>query len=141
MKRFVSTTLAALFAMGALTIMSTDADARGHSFHRGGRVGVFIGAPFIASPWLYPRPYYGYGYGYGYSPYYYPPVVQEQPTVYVEQQAPLGEAPSAPPPASAPQAQAQQQQYWYYCQNTQTYYPHVQSCASPWQRVIPHAPQ
>jgi hypothetical protein len=132
MKRYLSTTLVTLFAAGALAISAAAADAHGH-FR--GRVGVFIGAPIVASPWAYP--YYGYGYPY-YGPAYYPPVV-EQPSVYVEQ-APSAVAPAAPPPASAPQAQAQQQ-YWYFCQDTKTYYPHVQTCASPWQRVMPHAPQ
>lgn len=131
MKRLVSTTLAGLFAASALLIASTDADANGR--HWRGRVGVHIGVPLVVSPWWYhPRPYY-----YGYGPYpYYPPVVREEPTVYIEQNAPDVAAPAAP----APQAQAPQQ-YWYYCQDSKTYYPHVQTCASPWQRVIPHAPQ
>ena len=140
MKRIVATTLVAFAAAtaGALLIAPPQADARTFHHHRG-RVGVYIGAP-ILSPYWYNRPYYGsYGYGYGYGGYgpaYYPPVVvQEQPTVYIEQQPSVAVAP-------APQAQPQQQQqYWYYCQDTQTYYPHAQTCASPWQRVMPHAPQ
>lgn len=137
MKKLISTTLAALFAAGGMMVVSTDADANGRHWHRGARVGVYIGAPVVAAPWwYYNRPYYGYGYGYG--PGYYPPVVvQEQPSVYIEQTP--AEAPPAPL-AQAPQLQ-QQQQYWYYCQDSKTYYPHVQTCASPWQRVIPHAPQ
>lgn len=135
MKSLLSTSLAALFAAGALMIASTDADANGRHHFRG-RVGVFIGAPIVASPWWYgPRPYY-----YGYAPYpypYYGPVVREEPSVYIEQ----NDAPAPAAPAPAPQAQAPQQQYWYYCQDSKTYYPHVQTCASPWQRVIPHAPQ
>ncbi len=144
MKRIFSTTLAALATVGALSalaLVSTEADAR--TFHGRARVGVYIGGPVIA-PW---RPYYGYGYGYygypyGYPYYTAPVVVQEQPTVYVEQQpdpAVAGQAAPAPAPSSAPQAQ--QQQYWYYCQDSKTYYPHVQNCTSPWQRVLPHAPQ
>ena len=134
MKKFVLTTLAGLFSAGALMVATTDADARG--FHRGGgRVGVYIGAPFVVSPWY--SPYYGYGY----APYpygYYPPVVREEPTVFIEQQPAAAPAPAAP----APQAQAQgQPQYWYYCQESQSYYPYVQTCVSPWQRVMPHAPQ
>jgi hypothetical protein len=142
MKKFTSSlaaglaTMGVLVAMGTLAFVPTDAAARGHSagaggrsnasgvrshsFHRGTRVGVFVGAPIVAA---YPY-YYGYG-----GPYYYPPAVyvQEQPMVYIE------------PPASAPQAQLEQ--YWYYCQDSKTYYPYVQNCAAPWQRVIPHAPQ
>jgi hypothetical protein len=144
MRRILSTTLAALAAssaLAALALVPTDADAR--TYHHGrARVGVYIGAPVIA-PW---RPYYGYGYGYGYPygyPYYAPApvVVQEQPTVFIEQGAPVAGAPAPAPAAPSAAPQAQQQQYWYYCQDTQTYYPHVQTCTSPWQRVIPHAPQ
>ena len=47
-------------------------------------------------------------------------------------------APQAASPAPGAQVQ---QPYWFYCQDTQTYFPHVQNCASPWQRVMPHAPQ
>lgn len=152
MKRIVSTLLAgvgALSVCGVLAFAASDADARTFH-HRGGggvRLGVAIGAGIIAAPWVY-RPYYyaPYGYGpygyapYGYGPAYYPPVVVEQPTTYIEQQEPIAGAPSAPPPSSAPQAQ-QPQQDWYFCQDTQTYYPHVQNCATPWQRVAPHAPR
>lgn len=131
MRSIVSASLAALFAAAALMVASSDADANGRHFR--GRVGVYLGAPLVVSPWWYgPRPYY---YGYGPYPYpYYGPVVREEPSVYIEQ------SDAAAPAATAPQAQ-QQQQYWYFCQDTKTYYPHVQTCASPWQRVIPHAPQ
>ncbi|HTE14556.1 MAG TPA: hypothetical protein VK642_05725 [Burkholderiales bacterium] len=133
MKKFVSTMLAVLFVAGPLMIASSDADANGrhrHHHHRG-HVGVFIGAPLVVSPWpYYQRPYYGYGYD---SYPYYAPVVREEPMMYLEQ-------PQTPAPP-APQSQAPQQQYWYFCQDSQTYYPHVQNCATPWQRVIPHAPR
>lgn len=162
MKNFIAATVVGLATIGSLATVSTDADAR--PFHRGGgaRVGVYfgagiVGASILAAPYAYSRPYYygpygysgysgysGYPYAgypyYGYAPAYYPPVVVEQPSVYVEQQAPYAAAPYAPPPSSAPQAQAQQQ-FWYFCQDTQTYYPHVQNCATPWQRVAPHAPR
>lgn len=161
MKKFAAATLVGLAAMGSLATVSMDADARPYHRHGGARVGVYfgagiLGASILAAPYAYSRPYYyghhgysGYPYPYGYSGYpypyygyapaYYPPIV-EQPSVYVEQQAPYAGAPSAPPPSSAPQAQARQQ-LWYFCQDTQTYYPHVQNCATPWQRVMPHAPQ
>ena len=133
MKRIVASTGAALIAASSMMISSADAGANGgrhhrHHHHHGARLGFFVGAPLIASPWWH----HNY-YGYGPYPYYAPPVVvREEPTVYIEQTA-------QPAPQPAPQAQAPQQ-YWYFCQNTQTYYPHVQTCASPWQRVIPHAP-
>jgi len=106
--------------------------SRSHPAHRGARVGVVVGAPIITSQWWYgPYPYY---YDYSPWPYYPPPVVyvQEQPTVYIEQAAP-----TAPPAGSAPPPE----QYWYYCVDSKIYYPYVQTCASPWQRVLPHPPQ
>ena len=90
------------------------------------RVGIYIGVPLFGYPYYYP-PYYPYPY---YYPAYYPaPVVmQQRPTVYIEQ-------------PSAPQAQPQQQQqpagYWYFCNESRAYYPYVKDCASPWQRVAP----
>jgi hypothetical protein len=136
MKSFLSKTLLAFVATAGLLIAATDASAHGHWR---GRVGVYIGAPVVVSPWY--SPYYGYG-PYA-NPYYYPPVVREEPTVYIEQGTTPSVSPApAPAPAPAPQAQAPapQQQFWYYCQDSKTYYPHAQTCASPWQRVIPHAP-
>ncbi len=145
MKKFATTTLIGLVAIGSLVLASTAADARPY-YRSGARVGIYVGAGILAAPWVYGRPYYygpyAYPYSYpyyGYTPTYYPRVVvQEQPTVYVESQAPVAVAPPVPQAPSAPQAQ---QQYWYFCQSSQTYYPHVQNCATPWQRVIPHAPQ
>ncbi len=149
MKKFALTTLialvgavgpVALVAMGSLALASAAADAR--PYHRSGaRVGIYVGTGILAAPWVYGRPYYYGPYAYPYYPYPYPTdyprvVVQEQPMVYVESQAPVAVAPTGP--QQAPQAQ---QPYWYFCQSSQTYYPHVQSCATPWQRVIPHAPQ
>jgi hypothetical protein len=48
-----------------------------------------------------------------------PPVyIQRQPPVYVQQ------------PTS----------YWYYCQDPAGYYPYVQSCPTPWMKVLPQTP-
>lgn len=130
MDRLLLKTLLAFVATGGLMFIATDADAHGRWR---GRVGVYIGAPVVVSPWYRPWPYYAHPYSY---PYYYPPVVREEPTVYIEQ----GVEGASSSPAPAPQAQAPAQQYWYYCQDSRTYYPHVQTCASPWQRVMPHTP-
>ena len=133
MNRTFATLLATIGACGVVAFAAPDAEAQhrrhhGHHGHHGARVGVYIGVPFLFSPWYYSRPYY--------DPYYQPVIVREQPVVYVEQQPA-----AAWEPAPAPQAQAQQQQFWYFCQDTQTYYPHAQNCATPWQRVLPHAPR
>jgi hypothetical protein len=103
----------------------------GGHYHGGTRwvVGVNVGYPGFG--W----PYYGYGYGYGpwanpyyaypYYPAYYPgPVVQQQPTTYVEQ----------PAPQAQPQAPTG---FWYYCANPGAYYPYIKECPAGWQRVSP----
>ncbi len=84
--------------------------------------GVSIGAPF---------PYY-------YRPYYYPPVypypyypptvitVPVQPPTYIEA-----------PQAAAPAPDTSAQNWWYYCDESRTYYPYVKECPAGWQRVSP----
>ena len=76
-------------------------------------------------------PYYGYPYAYAY-PYAYP-----YPYGYpADSPAVMGE--------SSPQTYLQQetpaQQYWYYCQNSQAYYPYVRECPGGWQQVAPQPP-
>jgi hypothetical protein len=84
-----------------------------HRFHHGhARFGFFFGAPLLFAPWYYePR-------------YYYPPavIVPSSPPVYIDQ------------------GQAAAQDYWYYCRESETYYPYVKECAGPWQRVVPQPP-
>lgn len=86
--------------------------------HGHGRVfiGVGVGPGFWWGP---PYPYYWY------PPPYYPPIVVQQPQVYVQQ---------APAPLPAPPTD------WYYCQSAERYYPQVQSCPEPWIRVPPKNP-
>jgi hypothetical protein len=111
-------------ALVAGVAAAPDAEARGgHHHHGGARFGVFVGAPLFYAP--YYSPYY-------YPRYYYPPAVIASPPVYVEQ----GGAPVAAAAAPATQAAGA---YWYYCADSQTYYPYVQSCASPWQQVVPQS--
>ena len=141
--------LAALFAASAPTLA-----ARGHGgghgwggHHRGGHhhhhggwrwgAGAVIGSALVAgallSPWYY-RPYYSYP---AYYPAYYPSYsVYEYPaapTVYYQQ-------PVAPAVTVAPAAPTESGNWWYYCNDTRSYYPYVQSCASQWQRVAPQSP-
>jgi hypothetical protein len=113
-------------AVAAGLTAANDASAYrgGHHHHGGARFGVFVGAPlfpYYYSPYWYPR-------------YYYPPayVAPAAPPVYIEQ----GGAPAAAVPSAPTTGQSG---YWYYCQDTQTYYPYVQQCASPWQQVQPQA--
>jgi hypothetical protein len=89
--------------------------ALAHGGHRGGpRVsfGLHFGVPFY-SPW-YPAYYYPSPY------YYYPPVVQPAaPPVYVERSDVVPEGSGT----------------WYFCRESNSYYPYVKQCAGGWTRV------
>jgi hypothetical protein len=143
MNRFKASVLAAAVLFGAAVTADAFAQRRHgggahrhhhhghHHHHRGGvSLGFAIGSPFWYGPAAYPyyRPYY--------SPYYYYPYpaavgVPASPPVYIEQ-AQAAPAPTAP---AAPAAG-----YWYYCNESQAYYPHVNQCAGPWERVVPQPP-
>jgi hypothetical protein len=98
-----------------------------HHHHGGVSLGFALGSPF----------WYGYGAPYYwpyYRPYYYPypaavgvPAYAAGPAAYVEQ---------SPPPGAAAPASG----YWYYCNESQAYYPYVNQCAGPWERVAPQPP-
>lgn len=99
-----------------LSLGAAQADgSHGHG-HSRNSFGVYIGAPW--APWGYPSPFY-YP-----PPYYYPPrvivVPAPQPPIYVEQ---------------APAYNADQ--YWYFCQQSNAYYPQVNQCPAGWVRVPP----
>ncbi|OGA43930.1 MAG: hypothetical protein A3G24_24095 [Betaproteobacteria bacterium RIFCSPLOWO2_12_FULL_62_13] len=87
-----------------------------HHRHRRAHLGIFIGAPLAFGPWWYAPPSYPATV-----------VVPASPPVYIEQ----GQA--------APAAQ-DAQAYWYYCPDSKSYYPYVDRCAGPWQRVAPQPP-
>lgn len=123
-----------------LLAASLSAEARGGHRHTHARVGVFIGAPLLFAPWWVMS-----------RPYYYEPVpvvgrervIVREPLVYYDERG--NPVPAAPQPQAQAQAPAQPQAgapapTWFFCQDTQTYYPYVQSCASPWQRVVPQPP-
>ena len=131
MKKATRTVLAFVAVLMCGVLATETAFARGPR----ARVGIFIGVPLL-----------GFGYHSHYSPYYYPPysyypnyyppyypapvVIQQQPTVYVEQN-----------PQPAPEAQSPVQSpstgYWYYCADSRAYYPYVKDCRNGWQRVAP----
>jgi hypothetical protein len=121
----------AVLLMGVVTAGQAFAQGRHPGPYRGGHwhtsVGFYIGVPVGGFPYYYP-PFH--------SPYYYPAyypapvVIQQQPTVYVEQN---------PQPAAQPQVQspAPSSAYWYYCADSRAYYPYVRECPAGWQRVAP----
>jgi hypothetical protein len=99
--------------------------------HRGGgvRVGVHFGLP-LYWPGYYAAPYYPYP-AYAYPGYAYPApaYVYAQPPVYVERGG--GHTAIAP---------AQPQGDWYFCAQSNSYYPYVRECAGGWQRVPSQPP-
>ena len=119
MKTVKATLLFLAVLLGATASAAAVAQHRHH--HHGARFGLFIGAPAF----YYPPPYY-----YNPYPYYYPRtvVVPAAPTTYVEQGQ--YDAPSATEPAPASSS-------WYFCRESGAYYPYVNQCAGPWERVAP----
>ena len=100
----------------------------GHHWHGGGsRLFIGVGPGYWYGGYPYPYPYY-YPYAY---PYYYtpPPVVIQDPPVYVQQP---GQSHTAPPATSAPA-----EGYWHYCPSARDYYPNVSECPEAWVKVPP----
>ena len=141
MRKSLILTFAAVMLIASLP---ADAGGRGHRHgHSHARVGIYIGAPLLFAPWYYP---------YASSYYYAPPVVVRErvvvrePLVFYDEhgnpvpaeQPQVAQAP-APQPSVQPQPGAPAPT-WYFCADSQKYYPYVQSCASPWQRVVPQSP-
>ena len=64
----------------------------------------------------------GFGYPWGWyypPPYYYYPVAAPEPVTYIEQGA------------------VAEPRWWYYCDSSTSYYPHVKECPAGWERVAP----
>jgi hypothetical protein len=124
-------------ALGALASGAAHAD----HWHRGGaRFGVYLGAPYWGAP--YYAPYY-----YNYPPsYYYPsaPVVvaPSSAPIYIENNPATQVIPQAAPAASPPPVAAapRPSNTWYFCRDSQAYYPYVRECKSAWEPV-PATPQ
>ena len=106
----------ALMALVATLLASIPAQAHGPRARV--HFGVVVGAPLF---WGYP--YYPYYYPPPYA-YYPAPVYQPAtPPVYVERDQPAAEGPA--------------QNWWYYCDQSQSYYPYVKTCPGGWKRVAP----
>lgn len=155
MRKTLMFTLA--IVMMAASLQANAGGGHGHG-HGHARVGVFIGAPLLFAPfWAESRPHYQPYYQSYYQPsYYYSPppvvvrerVVVREPLVYYDErgnpvpaQGQVAQAPAQvqQPPAAQPQPVAPAPT-WYFCTDSQKYYPYVQTCASPWQRVVPQSP-
>jgi hypothetical protein len=124
--------IAALAAAMATASLDADAGGRRHHHHRG-HIGVYIGAPLLLAPfWVSPRPYY-----------HAPVVVRErvivrEPLVFYDEHGNPVPPDRPPPQAAVPPGAAAPT--WFFCRDSQAYYPYAQDCASPWQRVVPHPP-
>ena len=123
-----------LLASLALASQVAHAHPPGHGGWRG-NIGFYFGSPYP----FYPYPYAAYPYPYVYSP---PPVIvtqPPQPQVYIEQ----GSGNSAPAQTSPPANSASNgngQGYWYYCEQSDGYYPYVKECPAGWKQVTPTPP-
>lgn len=109
----------------------------GGGWNRGGRVGIYLGAPIGFSYGSYPYSFYGAPY-YG-SSYYYPapayyPLVQPAPVTYIERS---DEPQIAAQEAPIDSSQDVQGSWWYYCVDAKAYYPYVNQCPGGWLRVAP----
>ncbi len=117
----------------------------GGGWNRGGRVGIYLGAPIGFNFGYAPYSYYGASY-YGYSPYsyygspyyspapvYYPPV-QSAPVIYTERRDDLQIRTQEAPRNLLQNVQAS---WWYYCADSNAYYPYVNKCPGGWLRVAP----
>ena len=120
----------------ALIVSSTTVNSYADGFH-GGYHGNYHGGYHYSGggDWLFPAlvgglivseivnstPVYPV---YSQPVYTQPQVIYEQPAIsYVPPPAPVQIAPVVTPAS------------WYFCPNTQTYYPYVTTCASAWQLV------
>ena len=80
---------------------------------------VYFGGPAYWGPYYYYPPY----------PYYYPPtvVVPQSPPVYIERGGQAEQAPA-------------EQGWWYFCRESNAYYPYVKHCPGGWEKVRPQPP-
>jgi len=81
-----------------------------------GHVGVWIGPALVVGAARIPVLH----------PYYYPPVVVADP-VYVQPNRSF-QVPAPP-------------NYWYYCRQSNAYYPYASQCPSGWEQVSPQLPR
>lgn len=92
---------------------------------------IIGGGVVVAAPYWYPPPPY-----YPYYPYPYVAPVAGGPA-YVEPPTYSDAQPYSDAPNSETPGYAERNDYWYYCPDSQAYYPYVKTCPSPWVPVLP----
>ena len=127
-----------------LLVLGAAASESAMAQHHGGvRFGINIGIPLFGPgyypPYAYPAPAYAYpapAYAYPGPAYSYPAPAYSYP-------APAYSYPGQAVAPSAPYAQAAPapQQDWYFCPNSNSYYPYVWECPGGWQRVPSQPPR
>jgi len=145
-KAVIGLIIVALALLTSEAAMAQRRGARGgHGGHFGqGRAhfGLYV-APPIAPLWHGPsimyRPYppeYYFGVYPGYYPESYPPTFASRvgPPIYIERPVPAPSGSQTGVSAAPPGV------WWYYCDDSKSYYPNVSQCAVPWQLVPPTPP-
>ena len=120
-------------------VLSMIGVAQAHAQYYGGGYRGYYGGPRITfGVGVGVGPVYGYGPYYPYSGWGYPVYPAYPPTVIVTRPAPTVYVERAPdvveqtaPPAG----------YWYWCADSQGWYPTVPECRSGWQAVPPRPAQ
>lgn len=136
MRKLVPFAAALLIAAFVGLLVSSPADAHGrHGYRSNVTFGFAFGFP---APFYYPGYYPGPAY-YPYPRYYESYPVYVSPPQYIEQNPAAQPAPPAPPAPTGAPSQGGSGHYWYFCPDSQTYYPYVQTCGSQWQQVVPKA--
>jgi len=105
-------------------------------------LGVMIAAtPVAAYHYRYFHPVWGWGWHQHYPYYvapYYPPAVYVPPPVVIPQPAQPLVQPFVQRPTEQAQSPQQQQVFWYWCNNPQGFWPHIQKCENDaWMQVLP----
>jgi hypothetical protein len=124
-----------ILALGLLILgaAATGSALAHHGWH--GRFGVFIGAPlYYPAPYYYPPYYAPYPY-----PYYAPAPVPAEPPAYIER-SDSGAPAYVEREEGAPPVRRRAEGSWYFCPESNAYYPYVKQCPGGWQRVAPRPP-
>jgi hypothetical protein len=116
--------------------------------HGGVRFGVNIGIPLFGPgyypPYAYPAPAYAYpapAYAYPAPAYTYPAPAYSYPAPAYSYPGPAVGPSGGYVEQGYPQAAPAPQQDWYYCPNSNAYYPYVRECPGGWQRVPSQPPR